>query len=55
MNSVVKYFNERKAESYIFINRVIASPLFRIKDFFWKGIAIPFIIVVLLEFIVVIP
>jgi hypothetical protein len=53
MNSVVKYFNEEKKKSYIFI--IIESLLSQwlsilcIKDFFLKGIAIPFIIVALLS------
>jgi hypothetical protein len=58
MNPVVKYFNGEKAESYIFILiGVIAFAMalyfiFALKSSFWKGLAIPFIIVALLEFIV---
>ena len=58
MNQVVKYFNGEKAESYIFILiGVIAlelafSFIFVLKSSFWKGVAIPFIIVALLEFVV---
>jgi hypothetical protein len=58
MNPIVKYFNGEKAESYIFILiGVIAFAmalyfLFVLKTSFWKGIAIPFIIVALLEFVV---
>lgn len=58
MNPVVKYFNGEKAESYIFILiGVIALAMalyfiFALKSSFWKGVAIPFIIVALLEFIV---
>jgi len=58
MNSVVKYFNDEKAESYIFILiGVIAFAmalyfLFGLKTTFWKGIAIPFFIVACLEVIV---
>lgn len=58
MNPVVKYFNGEKAESYIFILiGVIALAMalyfiFTLKSSFWKGVAIPFIIVALLEFIV---
>ncbi len=58
MNSVVKYFNEEKAESYVFILiGVIAFTMalyfiFVFKTSFWKGVAIPFIVVALLEFIV---
>lgn len=58
MNPVVKYFNGEKAESYIFILiGVVALAMalyfiFALKSSFWKGVAIPFIIVALLEFIV---
>lgn len=58
MNSVVKYFNGEKAESYIFILiGVIALAMalyliFALKSYFWKGVAIPFLIVALLEFII---
>jgi hypothetical protein len=58
MNSVIKYFNGEKAESYLFILiGVIAFAMavyffFVLKTTFWKGVAIPFIIVALLEFIV---
>jgi hypothetical protein len=58
MNQVVKYFNGEKAESYIFILiGVVAFAMalyffFVLKTSFWKGVAIPFIIVALLEFIV---
>ena len=58
MNSVVKYFNGEKAESYLFILvGVIAFALafyffFVLKTSFWKGVAIPFIIIASLEFIV---
>lgn len=58
MNSVVKYFNGEKAESYLFISvGVIAFAMalyffFAFKTSFWKGVAVPFIIVALLEFIV---
>ncbi len=58
MNPIVKYFNGEKAESYIFILiGVIACAMalyffFALKTSFWKGVAIPFIIVALLEFIV---
>jgi hypothetical protein len=58
MNSVVKYFNGEKAESYIFILvGLIAFAMalffiFALKTSFWKGVAIPFIIVALLEFMV---
>jgi len=58
MNSIVKYFDGEKAESYIFILiGVIAFTmalyfLIAFKTSFWKGVAIPFIIVALLEFIV---
>ncbi|MFN9519840.1 MAG: hypothetical protein ACK574_08920 [Bacteroidota bacterium] len=58
MNSVVKYFNGEKAESYIFIAiGVIALAtalyfIFVLKTSFWRGVAIPFILVALLEFVV---
>jgi hypothetical protein len=58
MNPIVKYFNGEKAESYIFIlSGVIALILalyfiLALKTSFWKGVAVPFIIVALLEFIV---
>lgn len=58
MNQVVKYFNGEKAESYIFIFiGVIAFAMalyfiFTLKTSFWKGVAIPFILVALLEFII---
>ena len=58
MNSVIKYFNGEKAESYVFILiGVIAFTIalyffFALKTSFWKGVALPFIIVALLEFIV---
>jgi hypothetical protein len=58
MSYVVKYFNGEKAESYIFILVgviVFAMALyfyFVLNSTFWKGVAIPFILVALLEFIV---
>jgi hypothetical protein len=58
MSAVVKYFNGEKAESYVFILiGVIAFAMalyffFVLKTSFWKGIAIPFIIVASLEFVV---
>ncbi|MDI9312589.1 MAG: hypothetical protein QM535_20430 [Limnohabitans sp.] len=58
MNPVVKYFNGEKAESYIFILIgiiALATALYFIlalKSSFWKGAAIPFIIVAWLEFVV---
>ena len=58
MNPVEKYFIGEKAESYIFILiGFIAFALafyffFALKSSFWKGVAIPFIIVALLEFVV---
>jgi MFS family permease len=58
MNPIIKYFNGEKAESYVFILiGVIALALalyfiLALKSSFWKGVAIPFIIVALLEFIV---
>lgn len=58
MNPIVKYFNGEKAESYIFIMMgVIALTMalyffFAFKTSFWKGVAIPFVMVALLEFVV---
>lgn len=58
MNPVLKYFNGEKNESYIFILIgiiALASALyffFALKSSFWKGVAVPFIIVALLEFVV---
>jgi len=58
MNPVIKYFDGEKAESYIFMMiGVVALAmalyfLFALKTSFWKGIAVPFIIVALLEFVV---
>lgn len=58
MNPIVKYFNGEKAESYIFIIIGVISLamalyfLFGLKTSFWKGVAIPFIVVACLEFIV---
>ena len=58
MNPIVQYFNGEKAESYIFILiGVIALAMalyfiFVLKTSFWKGIALPFIIVACLECIV---
>ena len=58
MNPVVKYFNGEKAESYIFILIgiiALATALYFIlalRSSFWKGAAIPFIIVAWLEFVV---
>lgn len=58
MNPVIKYFNGEKAESYLFIIIGIVALvialyfIFILKTSFWKGVAIPFIAVALLEFIV---
>lgn len=58
MNSVVKYFNGEKAESYLFILVGVTAFImalyffFALKTSFWKGVAIPFIIVALLELMV---
>lgn len=58
MNQVLKYFNGEKAESYIFIIiGVIALAMalffiFGLKTSFWKGVAIPFIVIALLELLV---
>lgn len=58
MHPIVKYFNGEKAESYVFILLgVIAFAMalyfiFALKSSFWRGVAIPFLIVALLECIV---
>lgn len=58
MNPIVRYFNGEKAESYLFIGLgVIALAMalycfFALKSSFWRGIAVPFFIVALLEIIV---
>jgi hypothetical protein len=58
MNPIVKYFHGEKAESYIFIIiGVIAFAMalyfiFVGKTSFWKGVAIPVIMVALLEIVV---
>ena len=58
MNSIVKYFNGEKAESYLFIAigiMALAMALyfaFVLKTSFWRGVAIPFVLVALLELIV---
>ncbi|OAZ05486.1 hypothetical protein [Flavobacterium succinicans] len=58
MNPIVKYFHGEKAESCIFITiGVIAFAMalyfiFVGKTSFWKGLAIPFIMVALLEIVV---
>jgi hypothetical protein len=58
MNPVIKYFNGEKEESYLFIIIGVVTLsialyfIFISKTSFWKGVAIPFIAVALLEFIV---
>ena len=58
MNPIIKYFHGEKAESYIFMMiGVVAFAMalyffFALKTSFWKGVAVPFIIVALLEFVV---
>ena len=58
MNQVLKYFNGEKAESYIFIligviALVMALYFFlTFKTYFWKGVAMPILIVSVLEIIV---
>ncbi|KAB7731217.1 hypothetical protein F5984_10465 [Rudanella paleaurantiibacter] len=58
MNPVIKYFTGEKAESYLFIIAgVLALALafyfvFALKTTFWKGVAVPFVTVALLELIV---
>jgi hypothetical protein len=58
MNSIEKYFNGEKAESYVFIVIGLVALLiafyfvFTLKTSFWRGVAIPFILVAMLEFII---
>jgi hypothetical protein len=58
MNPIIKYFNGEKNESYVFILIGILAFamalyfIFVLKSSFWKGVAIPFIIVAMLEFVV---
>jgi hypothetical protein len=58
MNSVIKYFNGERAESYLFLalgilGLVISSYMFFLKaSAYWKGFAIPFMLVSVLEIIV---
>jgi hypothetical protein len=58
MDPIVKYFDGEKAESYIFILlgfitfTMALYFVFGLKTYFWKGVAIPFVIVACLEFIV---
>lgn len=58
MSSIEKYFNGEKAESYVFIAIGMVALLiafyfvFTLKTSFWRGVAIPFILVAMLEFII---
>jgi hypothetical protein len=58
MDPIIKYFHGEKAESYIFMMiGVVAFAMalyfiFALKTSFWKGVAVPFIVVALLEFVV---
>jgi len=58
MNPIIKYFQGEKAESYIFMMiGVVAFAMalyffFALKTSFWKGVAVPFIIVALFELVV---
>ncbi len=58
MNPIIKYFNGEKNESYVFILIGLLAFamamyfIFVLKSSFWRGVAIPFIIVAMLEFIV---
>lgn len=58
MNPVVRYFSGEKAESYLFVCMSIATLLLAcyfllgLKTPFWKGAAIPFIVVAFLEMVV---
>ena len=58
MSSIEKYFNGEKSESYVFIVIGMVALLiafyfvFTLKTSFWRGVAIPFILVAMLEFII---
>jgi hypothetical protein len=58
MNAVLTYFNGEKWESYLFLLLGVLSILisiylfFVLKTSFWKGVAIPFILVGMLELVV---
>ncbi len=58
MNAVLTYFNGEKWESYLFLVLGVLSILisiylvFVLKTSFWKGVAIPFILVGMLELVV---
>lgn len=58
MNPIIKYFNGEKAESFLFIiTGVVALAMalyfvFVLKTSFWKGVAIPFLVVASLEIVV---
>jgi hypothetical protein len=58
MSPVLKYFQGEKAESYLFIGIGLVALafslyfIFGLKGAFWKGVAVPFILVALLEFVV---
>ncbi len=58
MNNVIRYFTGEKDESYIFLTLGIIGLimavyfLFALKSSFWRGIAIPFILVSMLEIVV---
>ena len=58
MNPVVKYFNGEKAESYLFLCMGVVAFVMAfyflvvLKTSFWKGVAVPFIIVAVLELVV---
>ena len=51
MNPIIKYFNGEKSESYVFIIiglfafALALYFIFVLKSSFWKGVAIPFLIV----------
>lgn len=58
MEPVLKYFNGEKSESWVFITLgVVAFSMalyfiFIVQTSFWKGVALPFLLVACLEFIV---
>lgn len=58
MDPIVKYFTGEKAESYLFLFMGVVALtlavgfLLGLKTAFWKGVAIPFLIVAILEMVV---
>jgi hypothetical protein len=58
MNPILKYFNGEKAETILFIITGIVALamalyfIYELKTSFWKGVAIPFIVIASLEILV---